>query len=43
VYKRQEEVLDHPRPGGIERAARFTWERCAREHDAVYDELAATR
>ena len=35
-------VLDSPPPGGIERAARFTWERCAREHDAVYRELAAT-
>ena len=35
-------VLDHPPPGGPERAARFTWERCAREHDAVYEELAAT-
>ena len=35
-------VLDSPPPGGIEQAARFTWERCAREHDAVYAELAAT-
>ena len=34
-------VLDHPPPGGIERAAQFTWERCARAHDAVYRELAA--
>jgi glycosyltransferase involved in cell wall biosynthesis len=33
------DVLDHPPPGGAERAARFTWERCAREHDAVYREL----
>ncbi len=32
-------VLDRPPAGGIERAAGFTWERCAREHDAVYEEL----
>jgi glycosyltransferase involved in cell wall biosynthesis len=37
------DVLDRPPPGGIERAAGYTWERCAREHDAVYRELAATR
>jgi glycosyltransferase involved in cell wall biosynthesis len=36
------EVLDHPPTGGIERAARFTWERCAREHDAIYRELSST-
>jgi glycosyltransferase involved in cell wall biosynthesis len=35
-------VLDRPPGGGTERASRFTWERCAREHDAVYEELAAT-
>jgi glycosyltransferase involved in cell wall biosynthesis len=35
-------VLDHPPAGGPERAAQFTWERCAHEHDAVYEELAAT-
>jgi glycosyltransferase involved in cell wall biosynthesis len=35
-------VLDRPPAGGPERAARFTWERCAHEHDAVYEELAAT-
>ena len=35
-------VLDSPPSGGTERAARFTWERCAREHDAVYAELAAS-
>jgi glycosyltransferase involved in cell wall biosynthesis len=35
-------VLDRPPAGGPERASRFTWERCAREHDEVYDELAAT-
>ena len=33
------EVLDRPPAGGIERAAGFTWERCAREHDDVYREL----
>jgi len=32
-------VLDDPPPGGIEQAARFTWERCAREHEAVYEQL----
>jgi glycosyltransferase involved in cell wall biosynthesis len=32
-------VLDHPPQGGIERAAGFTWERCAREHDEVYRAL----
>ena len=35
-------VLDSPPAGGEAQAARFTWERCAREHDAVYEELAAT-
>ena len=35
-------VLDSPPPGGEAQAARFTWERCAREHDAVYAELAAS-
>jgi glycosyltransferase involved in cell wall biosynthesis len=35
------DVLDRPPVGGVEQAARFTWERCAREHDAVYQELAA--
>jgi glycosyltransferase involved in cell wall biosynthesis len=28
-------------PRGLEQAARFTWERCAREHDTVYRELTA--
>ena len=28
-------------PRGLERAADFTWERCARGHDAVYRELIA--
>jgi len=32
-------VLDHPPAGGIERAAHFTWDECARRHDEVYDEL----
>jgi glycosyltransferase involved in cell wall biosynthesis len=32
-------VLDDPSPGGIEQSAKFTWERCAREHDAVYRTL----
>jgi len=35
-----DEVLARPPAGGIDRAARFTWDRCAREHDAVYRELA---
>jgi glycosyltransferase involved in cell wall biosynthesis len=34
------DVLDRPPAGGVERAAGFTWERCAREHDAVYRELS---
>jgi glycosyltransferase involved in cell wall biosynthesis len=33
------DVLDRPPAGGIERAARFTWDECARRHDAVYREL----
>ncbi len=33
------DVLDRPAAGGIEQAARFTWEACARRHDAVYREL----
>jgi len=35
-----DEVLDRPPGGGIEQAARFTWEEFARRHDAVYRELA---
>ena len=35
-------VLDRPPSGGIERAGRFTWDECARRHDEVYEELAAT-
>jgi glycosyltransferase involved in cell wall biosynthesis len=34
-------VLDRPPAGGIERAARFTWDECARRHDDVYAELVA--
>jgi glycosyltransferase involved in cell wall biosynthesis len=34
------DVLDRPPAGGIERAARFTWEECARRHDAIYRELS---
>jgi glycosyltransferase involved in cell wall biosynthesis len=37
------DVLDQPPTGGIERAARFTWEKCARRHDAVYRELSQGR
>jgi glycosyltransferase involved in cell wall biosynthesis len=36
-------VLDDPPPGGIEQAAKFTWERCARAHDDVYRQLKGTR
>jgi glycosyltransferase involved in cell wall biosynthesis len=36
-----DEVLSHPPSGGVEQAARFTWDDCARRHDAVYRELAA--
>ena len=38
-----DEVLTSPPGGGLERAARFTWDDCARRHDAVYRELAAGR
>jgi glycosyltransferase involved in cell wall biosynthesis len=31
------------RTQGIERAARLTWERCAREHEDVYRDLASQR
>jgi glycosyltransferase involved in cell wall biosynthesis len=37
------DVLARPPDGGVDRAARFTWERCAREHDAVYRELSQGR
>jgi glycosyltransferase involved in cell wall biosynthesis len=40
-----DEVLRDPQPWialGLERAKRFTWETCARAHDEVYRELAAT-
>jgi glycosyltransferase involved in cell wall biosynthesis len=36
-------VLDHPPAGGIEQAAKFSWDRCAREHDAVYRKLCQDR
>jgi hypothetical protein len=32
-------VLDDPPQGGIEQAARFTWDECARRHDEVYRAL----
>ncbi|HSS72569.1 MAG TPA: glycosyltransferase family 1 protein [Gaiellaceae bacterium] len=32
-------VLDDPPSGGIEQAAKFTWELCARQHDEVYRTL----
>ena len=35
-------VLDRPPSGGIEQAARFTWDECARRHEEVYEELAGT-
>jgi glycosyltransferase involved in cell wall biosynthesis len=35
------DVLDRPPGGGIDRAARFTWEECARRHDVVYRELSS--
>jgi glycosyltransferase involved in cell wall biosynthesis len=34
------DVLADPPAGGTERAALYTWKRCAREHEAVYRELA---
>jgi glycosyltransferase involved in cell wall biosynthesis len=36
-------VLDAPPRGGVEQAARFTWERCAGGHEAVYRELVEER
>ena len=33
-------VLHDPPAGGPERAARFTWDECARQHDGAYEELA---
>jgi len=33
------DVLDRPPTARTEQASRFTWERCAREHDAVYRAL----
>ena len=29
-------VLDDPPSGGVEQAAKFTWDECARRHDEVY-------
>ena len=39
-----EDVLSDPDPWrqrGLERAAGFTWEKTARAHDEVYEELAS--
>jgi glycosyltransferase involved in cell wall biosynthesis len=36
-----ETVLDRPPGGEVAHAARFTWDECARRHDAVYRELEA--
>ncbi|MEP7225696.1 MAG: glycosyltransferase, partial [Actinomycetota bacterium] len=36
-----DDVLERPHEGGVAQAARFTWDACACEHDAVYRELAA--
>jgi glycosyltransferase involved in cell wall biosynthesis len=36
-----DDVLATPPTGGIEQAARFTWDECARRHDAVYRQLQA--
>jgi glycosyltransferase involved in cell wall biosynthesis len=36
-----DDVLRNPPPGGVDRAARFTWDECAHRHDAVYRDLAA--
>ena len=33
-------AIERGGPTGPERAARFTWDECARKHDAVYRELA---
>jgi glycosyltransferase involved in cell wall biosynthesis len=33
---------DHHVARGLERAAGFSWDECARSHDAVYEELAGT-
>ena len=40
-----ESVLDHPEDlvaRGLERAAMFSWEACARGHEAVFRELATS-
>ena len=36
-----DDVLADPPSGGVERAARFTWDECARRHEDVYRQLAA--
>jgi glycosyltransferase involved in cell wall biosynthesis len=36
-----DDVLAGPPTGGIEQAARFTWDECAHRHDAVYRQLQA--
>jgi glycosyltransferase involved in cell wall biosynthesis len=35
-----DEVLSRPPTGGLERAAPYSWDECARRHDDVYRELA---
>jgi glycosyltransferase involved in cell wall biosynthesis len=45
IVRAVEEVLDDPAPyvqWGLERARGFTWDECARRHDAVYRELASS-
>jgi glycosyltransferase involved in cell wall biosynthesis len=37
-----DDVLTGPPSHGIEQASRFTWDECARSHEAVYRELAET-
>jgi glycosyltransferase involved in cell wall biosynthesis len=34
------DVLAAPPAGGLEQAARFTWDECARRHEAIYRELS---
>jgi glycosyltransferase involved in cell wall biosynthesis len=45
IARAVEEVLNQPTPyvqRGLERARGFTWDECARRHDAVYRELASS-